>query len=64
MKFKEIEKILREDGWELKCVKGSHHQYIHKEKPGKVTIPNHSGDLPKGTIKSIMKQARITGVIP
>lgn len=64
MKFKDIEKILKKDGWILKGVKGSHFQYTHKFKIGKVTIPNHSGDIPKGTIKSIMKQARITEVIP
>lgn len=29
----------------------------------RVTIPNHKGDFPKATVKSIMKQAKITGVI-
>ncbi|MDR1616331.1 MAG: type II toxin-antitoxin system HicA family toxin, partial [Syntrophomonadaceae bacterium] len=32
------------DGWTLKTIKGSHHQYVHPTKPGKVTIPCHSGD--------------------
>lgn len=63
MKFKEIEKILKKDGWILKDIRGSHYQFVHNVKTGKVTIPNHKGDLPKATVKSIMKQAKITGVI-
>lgn len=57
MKFREIEKILLDDGWKFKTAKGSHYQYIHPTKAGKVTIPNHPGDLDPRTIKSILKQA-------
>lgn len=57
MKFREIEKIILADGWRFKKAKGSHHHYIHPTKPGKVTIPNHPGDLDPQTIKSIIKQA-------
>ena len=57
MRFKEIEKIILADGWRLKKTKGSHYQYTHPTKPGKVTIPNHPGDLDTRTIKSILKQA-------
>jgi predicted RNA binding protein YcfA (HicA-like mRNA interferase family) len=57
MKFREIEKILLTDGWVFKCAKGSHHQYIHPIKPGKVTIPYHSDDIAPVIIKSILKQA-------
>ena len=39
-----------------KKAKGSHCFYIHSAKPGKVTIPNHKGNLDPRTIKSIMKQ--------
>lgn len=41
MKFKEIEKILKKDGWILKDIRGSHYQFVHNVKTGKVTIPNH-----------------------
>lgn len=41
MKFKEIEKIILNDGWKIKHIKGSHHQYTHETKPGKVTIPKY-----------------------
>lgn len=57
MRFREIERILLDDGWQFKNAKGSHNHYIHPTKPGKVTIPNHSGDLDPRTVKSILKQA-------
>jgi len=56
MKFQEIERIVLNDGWALKAVKGSHHQYIHPSKPGKVTIPYHTGEIAPVIIKSILKQ--------
>lgn len=56
---KEILKILHKDGWrEIPGrSKGSHIQLKHPEKPGKVTVPFHSGDIPAGTLNSILKQA-------
>ncbi len=57
MKFREIEKILLKDGWKLKNVKGSHYQYIHPTKNGKVTIPRHTGDIDPRTVRSILEQA-------
>ncbi|MCI9191522.1 MAG: type II toxin-antitoxin system HicA family toxin [Lachnospiraceae bacterium] len=50
-------KILLADGWQFKKAKGSHYAYIHPIKPGKVSIPNHPGNLDPRTIKSILKQA-------
>lgn len=57
MRFREIEKIILDDGWKLKKVTGSHYSYTHPTKSGKVTIPCHAGDLDPRTIKSILKQA-------
>jgi predicted RNA binding protein YcfA (HicA-like mRNA interferase family) len=57
LRFKEVEKILLNDGWRLKNIKGSHNHYVHPCKPGKVTIPNHRGDLDNLTVQMIMKQA-------
>lgn len=59
MQFREIEKMLLMDGWYQVKQKGSHHQYKHPVKPGKITIPEHSGDLNLDTVKSIKKQAGI-----
>jgi predicted RNA binding protein YcfA (HicA-like mRNA interferase family) len=57
MKPKQVIALLKEDGWFKKAQKGSHAQFIHPRKKGKVTIPIHSGDLPPGTLNSILKQA-------
>lgn len=57
MTAKEIIKKLEDDGWYLKNAKGSHHQFKHPSKSGKVTVPVHSGDLDIKTAKSILKQA-------
>ena len=57
MTFREVEKMLLLDGWTFKNARGSHNYYIHPTKPGKVTIPNHKGDLDKKTANTILKQA-------
>lgn len=57
MKAKEAEKILLDDGWYFVKQVGSHRHYKHPIKPGKVTIPFHTGDIDKGTYNSILKQA-------
>jgi predicted RNA binding protein YcfA (HicA-like mRNA interferase family) len=59
MKFREIERIILKDGWRFKNAEGSHRQYIHPVKPGKVTIPYHNKDIAPIVIKSILKQAGI-----
>jgi predicted RNA binding protein YcfA (HicA-like mRNA interferase family) len=59
MKFQEIERIIKKDGWKLKAVRGSHYQYIHASKSGKVTIPYNNGDIAPVIIKSILKQASL-----
>jgi predicted RNA binding protein YcfA (HicA-like mRNA interferase family) len=50
-------RMIEEDGWYLVAIKGSHHQYKHLNKSGRVTIKHPDSDLPKGTINSILKQA-------
>ena len=57
MRFREIESMILEDGWYQVKQKGSHHQYKHPTKPGKVTIPEYGGDLNSDTVKAITKQA-------
>lgn len=58
MRFREVDKMLKKDGWyEVKKV-GSHHQYKHPTKPGKVTVPEHAGrDVDMSIVKSIKRQA-------
>lgn len=57
--FREIERIILNDGWYYKNTKGSHNHYKHPSKPGKITIPKHSGDLDRKTVQSILKQAGV-----
>jgi predicted RNA binding protein YcfA (HicA-like mRNA interferase family) len=57
MKVKELLQLRKQDGWQEKDQKGSHLQLIHPNKSGKVTVPIHSGDIPKGTLHAILKQA-------
>ena len=58
MQVRDVLKLVEEDGWRLVVTKGSHRQYKHPTKPGRVTIAGHSGDdLAPGTLNSILKQA-------
>ena len=54
-------KIVERNGWKLKRVTGSHHIYVKDGVAAILSIPVHSNrDLPKGTLKSIMKDAELT----
>jgi predicted RNA binding protein YcfA (HicA-like mRNA interferase family) len=48
---------LEAEGWVLVRVRGSHHQFIHPDKPGRVTVKHPDKDIPIGTLRSIEKQA-------
>ena len=57
--FKEIIRMLGQQGWYLVIHNGSHRQYKHPSKKGRVTIAAHklSDDVSLNTEKSILKQA-------
>ncbi len=58
-KVKEILKMLTSDGWYIVAIKGSHRQFKHNKKKGKVTVngkPNETID--KELLNNIFKQAR------
>ena len=57
MKSADLIRTLKADGWELVHTVGSHHQFKHPTKPGKVTVPHPKKDLPRGTVNSVLKQA-------
>ncbi|MBB4663186.1 type II toxin-antitoxin system HicA family toxin [Conexibacter arvalis] len=58
MKYREILKQLRRDGWVVVTIRGSHRQLKHPTKPGKVTVPGRPGDdVPPKMLKSIRRQA-------
>ncbi len=55
---RETIRLLEADGWSLVATRGSHRQYKHKIKPGRVTVPGKlSDELSPGTFNSILKQA-------
>nr|WP_283774308.1 type II toxin-antitoxin system HicA family toxin [Histophilus somni] len=53
----QIIKMLKADGWYLVGTTGSHHQFKHPTKKGRVTVQHPKKDLKKGTENSILKQA-------
>lgn len=58
MKVGEMLRRLHEDGWLLVATRGSHRQYKHPSKQGRVTVAGKPGDdLAAGTLNSILKQA-------
>ena len=57
MKAREIIKLIEKDGWYFERQSASHKIFKHLIKPGIVVIPDHPGDIPKGTLNSILKQA-------
>jgi predicted RNA binding protein YcfA (HicA-like mRNA interferase family) len=58
MKVSDLLRLLHEDGWFLVATRGSHRQFKHPTKPGRVTVPGKpSNDLAPGTLISILKQA-------
>jgi predicted RNA binding protein YcfA (HicA-like mRNA interferase family) len=58
MKVRDAIRLIEEDGWYQVATRGSHRQYKHPRKPGRVTVAGKlSDDLAPGTWNSILKQA-------
>jgi predicted RNA binding protein YcfA (HicA-like mRNA interferase family) len=58
MKVRDVIKLLARDGWYRVVTEGSHRQYKHPTKPGRVTVAGHpSEDVHPKTLKSILMQA-------
>lgn len=58
MKVRDLIKLLETDGWHMVRQRGSHRQFKHPTRPGRVTIAGHpNDDLAPGTLNSILKQA-------
>ena len=62
MKVREVIRLLTEDGWALVSTEGSHRQFKHSTKTGRVTVSGTLGDdMPKGTLASVKRQAGLRG---
>jgi predicted RNA binding protein YcfA (HicA-like mRNA interferase family) len=65
MKVREIIRTLVRNGWFLVVTKGSHRQFKHPTRPGRVTVSGGLGDdMPKGTLASVLRQAGLRGGRP
>lgn len=59
MHSRDVIRLLGADGWKEVARKGSHAQFKHPVKKGRVTVPDPKRDLPVGTLRSIEKQSGI-----
>jgi predicted RNA binding protein YcfA (HicA-like mRNA interferase family) len=58
MKVSDVLRMLQSDGWFLHSTRGSHRQFRHPVKPGRVTVAGKlSDDLALRTLNSILKQS-------
>jgi predicted RNA binding protein YcfA (HicA-like mRNA interferase family) len=62
MRVREVLRLIEADGWFLVATRGSHRQYKHATKPGRVTVAGKPSDeLPPGTLNSVLNQAQLRG---
>jgi predicted RNA binding protein YcfA (HicA-like mRNA interferase family) len=62
VKVRDLIKVIENDGWRHVRTRGSHRQYKHGVKKGRVTVPGHPGDdVHPDTLKSVLKQAGVKG---
>ena len=54
---REVIKMLKVDGWEPVDVVGSHYQFKHPTKSGRVTVKHPDKDIPRKTLDSIERQS-------
>jgi predicted RNA binding protein YcfA (HicA-like mRNA interferase family) len=55
---REVTRLLEADGWHIVATRGSHRQYKHQTKTGRVTVAGKlSAEVAPGTLNSILKQA-------
>lgn len=57
MRSREVIELIVADGWYEVAVKGSHHQFKHPTKQGRVTVPHPKSEIPKGTLNNMLKAA-------
>lgn len=60
MDSREIIKKLKDAGWVEVGREGSHRQFKHPDRPGRVTVPHPCKDMKIGTLKSIERQSGLS----
>jgi len=62
VKVRDVIKLIENDGWILVRQRGSHRQYIHAVKSGRVTVAGNLGaEMRAGTLANVMRQAGLKG---
>ena len=63
VKVRDVIRWIESDGWRCVVTEGSHRQFKHATKTGRVTVSGQPGDdMPKGTLASVIRQAGLKGV--
>ncbi len=61
MRVRSVVRMLEQDGWQQVVQRGSHRQFRHPTKPGRVTVAGKpSQELAPGTLGSILRQASLS----
>ena len=60
MSSREIIRLIELTGWEHHDTRGSHWQFVHLSRPGRVAVPHPKRDLATGLVRSIEKQSGVT----
>lgn len=60
MNSREVIRRLEADGWYRVGQRGSHVQFKHPTKPGRVTVPHPEKDIPAKTLRSIERQSGVS----
>ncbi|MCH7613733.1 MAG: type II toxin-antitoxin system HicA family toxin [Candidatus Marinimicrobia bacterium] len=59
--YRKTVKTLKKLGFQFhRQAAGSHEIWFNPDTRVYTTIPNHPGDIPEGTLRAILKQAKIT----
>jgi predicted RNA binding protein YcfA (HicA-like mRNA interferase family) len=56
---REIIRLIQLAGWVHLETRGSHWQFVHASRPGRVSVPHPKKDVPIGTVRSIEKQSGV-----
>lgn len=59
MNGRDVIRTIEKAGWVHVGTKGSHWQFTHPGRPGRVTVPHPKRDFPIGTLRQIEKQSGV-----
>lgn len=60
IRAKELTRALERAGFVLRRQRGSHQLWFHPDLKKRVSVPVHTGDVPKGTLRQILRDADLS----